>query len=113
MKKLLLSVFILSVLAACSTVELAEPNQTDVVWAQKKFPSITLSDLNEGKVLFEKNCGLCHSLKRSMRQDEAELPKIVTEMSEKVNKKRKSEVMGKEEQQLLLQYLVTLNGVPQ
>lgn len=110
MKKLFLSVFVLSVLAACSTLELAAPKQSDVVWAQKKFPSITLSDLNEGKVLFEKNCGLCHSLKKSMRQEEADLPEIVVRMSKKVNRKRKSDVIGKEEQKLLLQYIVTLNG---
>ena len=103
MKKLIVICTLLG-LVACSKVVLMAPSQTDAERAGKKFPGMTLSDLNEGKAQFEKNCQKCHSLKNPASRNEAQWNKIVPKMAKKAKIDEKTEeqirrylvVMGKQ-----------------
>ncbi len=90
------------ILVACSSKVLL-PTQADVERVNKKFPGITLSELNDGKIKFEQNCGSCHSLSKSFHESESEIRKIMPEMAQKANVDSKTE-------ELILKYLVTINS---
>jgi nitrate/TMAO reductase-like tetraheme cytochrome c subunit len=91
-------------LFACAAKNLI-PTENDAQRVAAKFPGISLSDLNQGKVLFENNCGNCHGLSKSYHESESEIRKIMPEMAQK------SEISSKDED-LILKYLITMNSAP-
>jgi hypothetical protein len=90
-------------LIACGSPKLLSLNNKDVEKADKKFPGITLAELNEGKLIFETNCGRCHPLEKSLNKSEESLRKVVPSMA------RKSKIDVKSED-LVLKYLITVNS---
>ncbi len=70
-----------------------------------------MTDLNQGKVLFEKNCALCHNLKRSLNRSEAEIIDFIPDMVTRANEESSTQKIYKNQEQQLLQYLVTINNV--
>ena len=71
MKKQVLIVACTAILVACGTAKNSGgakvesmPSQADVERVQGKFPGYTLTDLNDGKKLFDANCALCQAEKR-------------------------------------------------
>lgn len=101
MKKIL---FLYSILLfwACSATVL-KPTQSDADRGASKFPGMTLAELNEGKTLYEGNCGKCHELKKPAALDEAGWRKIVPVMA------GEAKIDGRSEQ-LVLQYVVTMSA---
>ena len=80
----------------------------DVDRVADKFPNYTLSQLNEGKALYESNCGKCHPLKNPNKYSEQRLRGVVPKMVEKVNKN--GMVLNEEEASLILKYTITMSG---
>lgn len=85
------------------------PTQTDVDRVKSKYPDLTLSELNNGKIFYEKHCGTCHALKKPTSETEQEWNKIVPKMVVKVNKKE-GNVLDAAAQESILRYVVTMGG---
>jgi hypothetical protein len=100
MKKILYLYAIL-LFSACS-VTLLSPVQSDVDRGAAKFPGLSLADLQQGKSLYEANCGKCHGLKKPESRDEAAWREIMPPMAKKAK-------INDKEQQLILQYVVTMS----
>jgi mono/diheme cytochrome c family protein len=108
------SIVILSmILASCGASKLLfTPSQSDVDRVATKYPGYTLAELNQGKSIYEQNCGSCHGLKSPSSETEAEWNHIVPEMTGKTNKKAGKEVINAKDQEILLKYLITMSSAP-
>lgn len=104
-------VIAIAILAACGTTKLLTPTQLDVDRGAKKYQGLTLTDLNQGKMIYEKSCGNCHGLKKAESENESEWTRIVPDMVKKTNKKAGKEEINSDQQQLLLKYLITMSEV--
>jgi hypothetical protein len=62
---------------ACSVHKLPVPREQEVVQAAKRFPNVTLAELNKGKLLFEQNCHKCHSYHKPNEHTELEWMNII------------------------------------
>ena len=111
-KTLYVIVGLLLVLAACSTVKLVQPTQSDVDRGVQKYSNLTLADLNQGKAMYERECGLCHGLKNPASRNEAQWKKIVPKMVVKTNNKKQKIVIDEKSEEILLQYLITMSTAP-
>lgn len=87
-------------LAACSS-KILSPVQTDADRGAAKFPGLTLSQLSQGKMLYEQNCGKCHKLKKPTSLNEDGWNKIVPIMAKKAK-------VDNDTEGLILQYLVVM-----
>lgn len=96
------------VLTGCFTAKKIAPSQTDVDRMAAKFPGYTLAELNEGKGLYEANCGTCHALKKPTSEPESEWRRIVPDMVQKVNKN--GMVLDNTKEERILKYLITMSG---
>jgi cytochrome c5 len=110
MKKSLV-VFFYVALTACS-VKLAAPEQSDVDRVIAKYPDYDLTELKEGKALFQETCNRCHQLKNPRSKDESKWNEIVPIMIKKLNKKKGKEVIDGNQQEKILRYLVTMSSAP-
>lgn len=125
-RKSLLAVGCVAVLAACGlqkhsdpkveempkeeTVSVpsdGSPSQADVDRVKDKFPGYTLSQLNEGKVLYENNCALCHDLVEPIHESEEGWRRIVPEMVVKANKKN-GNTLDPSGEEKILRYVITM-----
>ena len=109
MKKTIIFIFIVTVLAACSA-KITMMSESDASRAAKKFSGTTLANLNEGKTNYEANCGLCHGLKKPDARTEEQWKSIVPRLVNQVNKKMGKEEIDAQEQQNILAYLVTMGA---
>jgi cytochrome c5 len=104
MKKTLFAVSALLLLAACAakktTVSITE---SDASRASVKFPDSSLASLQQGKTLYEDNCGKCHGLKNPTAYNEEQWGKHVKRMAPKAK-------IDKPTEELILQYVVTMSG---
>jgi len=94
------------VLAGCFAAKKSIPSQADADRGAAKFPGYTLAELNEGKTLYENNCGTCHGLKKPSSEPESEWRRIVPVMVKKVNKNKV--VLDAHSEDLILRYVVTM-----
>lgn len=69
MKKILF-VYCILLFWACSST-LLRPTQRDADRAASAFPGVTLAELQQGRILYEGQCGKCHALKPLTSKDEA------------------------------------------
>lgn len=104
--------FSLLLLVSCAANRVLVPNEADAARGAQKFPGLTLSELNEGKTIYEANCGLCHELEKPRSRNEAGWNAIVPGMVAKVNKKAGSEVIDSHKKDLILHYLITMSNAP-
>ena len=111
MKKLI-PVIACIALAACTATKLLTPTQTDADRGAKTYPGYTLTDLNQGKALFEQNCNKCHGLKNPASRNADKWGQIVPVMVKRANKKAGSEIINDKDQALILHYLVTMSTAP-
>lgn len=115
-KRSMLAIVGIAILVACGTAKKSTPEaeilptQADVDRVQTKFPGYTLSELNEGKQLFEANCNLCHRLKKPASEPESEWRTIVPRMVKKVNNKKDHHIDAAGEEKIL-RYLITMGSV--
>ena len=108
MRKITLFLPIL-IFTACA-VKLALPLQADADRVSAKYPGYTLAQLSEGKSLFENKCSTCHGLKKPTKLDEAQWAHEVPDMARKAERKAGKVVITKDEQELILKYLVTMGS---
>ncbi|MBN8702580.1 MAG: hypothetical protein J0M08_05920 [Bacteroidetes bacterium] len=86
--------------------------QVDVDRVSSKYPGYTVAALNEGKNLYEQNCGSCHGLVKPSDYTEEQWIKIVPGMAKKTNKKAGKEVVDANGQESILRYVVTVSTRP-
>jgi cytochrome c5 len=106
MKPFLL-IIALTLLTACG-VSLVVPTQADVDRVSGKYPDYSLTELREGKKIYEQHCSMCHKLQEPAAKTAAKWGRIVPEMSAKVNRKSGKEVINLKQQELVLRYLITM-----
>jgi hypothetical protein len=109
MKKTISIIPVFLLLSGCFSTKLLTPTQADVDRVTPLFPGYSLNDLNKGKMLFEQHCGNCHGLKNPAARTIEQWKEIVPVMSAKVNKKE-GNVVDSNAQELILKYVITMNG---
>lgn len=102
MKKLFLFFVIASIAACSSTVKLLQPTQTDADRGSQKFPGYSLSELNEGKSIYEAHCNKCHKYKVPESRNETKWDKVIPKMAKKAK-------LDSLQQSLVLKYVVTMS----
>jgi cytochrome c5 len=110
MKKISI-VLLLATLTACTATKLLTPAQTDADRGAQKFKGYTLTDLNQGKTLFETKCTVCHSAKNPASRNEDKWREIVPKMAAKSKDRGKGEIDA-QSQELIIKYLVTMGSAP-
>ena len=104
MKKSITLVACILLLAACAskktTISLTD---LDATRAAAKYPGASLASLQNGKLLYEENCGSCHGLKNPTAYNEEQWGKHVKRMAPKAK-------IDKPTEDLILQYVVTMCG---
>jgi cytochrome c5 len=103
-------ILILMAVSAACTVKLIPPTQSDIDRVSTKYPSYNLTELNEGKVLFEQTCNRCHRLKNPISRNEDKWTKIVPSMIKKLNKKENKVIIDDKQQESILRYIITMNS---
>ena len=106
--KKMIAVIGIALLTSCSA-KLTMPTDSDAARGTKKYNGITLSDLNNGKTLYEQKCTQCHNAKKPSSKSEEKWKKIVPEMAQKAIKKGKTPI-SESEQQTIIRYLVVMGG---
>jgi cytochrome c5 len=102
MKRTIIFISTLLFIAACSKQAVVAPSQADADRASAKFPGITLAEINEGKSLYEANCGKCHGLKKPASRNEEKWRQIVPRMAKKAK-------IDAETEAKILKYVVTMS----
>ncbi len=95
------------ILCSCSA-KFITPTQVDVDRVSSTYPGYTLTDLNQGKSIYEQNCNKCHGLKKLSSQSEKDWNVVVPEMVAKANKKAGSTIIDAKAQDQLLKYILTM-----
>lgn len=103
MKKLLVLAFVIF-LVACAAYKPLTPSQSDADRASKSIPGITLADLNQGKAIFQKSCHKCHSLKKPFNKTPDEIEMALPKMAKRAK-------LDKQQEDLVLKYLLTMTSV--
>lgn len=85
-------------------------DESDVARGAKRYPGLTISDLQQGKSDYEQYCSTCHGLKKPTSQTPEAWEKIVPGMSAGANKKAGKEIVTPAIQQSILKYVVTMSG---
>ncbi len=99
--KSIVTISILTFLIMSCGVKFLEPTQLDVERGSQFSSSITLENLNQGKTLYEDNCGNCHKLNKLTLLDEAGWRNIVPKMGKKAK-------LNTADTDLVLQYILTM-----
>jgi len=104
-KTFLLSIAILTLIACAAkkTTAVKTMTEEDGARAAKKYPGASLISLQKGKALYEENCSKCHGLKEPTQYNEEQWGKHVKRMAPKAK-------IDKPTEELILQYVVTMNG---
>jgi cytochrome c5 len=108
MKKLLIVVSV--TLAAACSAKLIQPTQSDVDRVSATYPGYTLTDLDQGKVLFGQTCNRCHPLKNPTGHTADQWRTIVPKMVGRLRKKKGDDAISDQQAELILRYLVTMSG---
>ena len=98
-----------AVLSACTAVKLAIPSQEDANRGSQLFAGFGLTELNQGKALFETKCTVCHGLKDPTSKTPEKWKNLVDEMTKKANKKAGKVVITAQEQDLIGKYVLTMH----
>jgi len=102
MRKLFLPMLLLG-LVACSTSKKAIEESAFV----PKFPNYTLADYQQGKSLYENNCGTCHDLKKPSSLDKVSWVKIVPPMVKKVNQEAGKQILSSADEDKILKFVLS------
>ena len=105
------TVLILTI-GACAPKLLGTMTRADVTRGQKKFPDLTIAQLEAGKIQYETHCGTCHSLYAPSSHDEAGWNKWVPIMVAKANKKYGMTAIDSSGQENMRRYLITMMDAP-
>lgn len=74
-------------------------------WAQAKWPTVTMAELERGRTLFLDKCSACHLPPAPRNHSPAEWPEKVAEMTERAH-------LVPDEVTLIERYVVTLATAP-
>ena len=94
----------LSMLLGACGGGLREPTAADASLAAQRWPGTTVSTLNEGRALYVRRCGTCHSLYAPAEFAEPEWRASIAEMRDRAH-------VQPREEDLILKYLVAV-GAP-
>lgn len=108
--KRIIYISIALMVVGCAASKSLTPTQGDVDRVSSEFAGYTLADLEQGKKLYEENCGLCHKLYKPSRENEQGWNNIVPEMVKKTNRKQAKEAVTPEGEELIRKYLITMSG---
>lgn len=100
---LLVSLFLI---VGCYSYQAVAPVQADVDRMAATYPNLDLEELKQGQMLYEKHCNNCHGYKNPAKKDAEGWGKTVPRMAAKINKK--GEVLTQKDQELIIQFLVTM-----
>jgi cytochrome c5 len=106
MKKTFSIVALLLLLAACASKKATTSGaltDADGARAAAKYSGASLATLQKGKLMYEENCGTCHSLKSTTDYNPEQWGKHVKRMATKAKIDAATET-------LILQYVVTMCG---
>jgi hypothetical protein len=92
-------------LAAGACVTLPQPLPSDVERARQRWPEASLESLSLGKHTYETRCSGCHRLYAPAMHAPEQWARAISEMSARAR-------LRPEEEQAVLQFLVTLSGRP-
>ncbi len=101
--KLLLPLLLLA-LAACAA-HLPRPTPMQAELASQRWPGSSLESLKQGRSLYAAKCSGCHVPHRPSQYPAEKWSKIVDEKADRAN-------LSGEEQELILQYLLTVTKLP-
>jgi mono/diheme cytochrome c family protein len=93
---------------SCKGSKKAALSQSDADRGAASFPGLTLADLEQGKLAYEKNCQTCHGLKRPSAYSESQWKTLVPKMSAMANKNAGTTVVSEDDKTKILQYLITM-----
>jgi len=102
--KIFTACIVATVMVACAPKQIITITDVHAAKAATKYPGATLASLQEGKSLYEGNCGKCHGLKKPSAYNEQQWGKNVARMAPKAK-------IDKHTEDLILQYLVIV-GAP-
>ncbi|HVY74834.1 MAG TPA: hypothetical protein VG890_08400, partial [Puia sp.] len=68
----------------------------------QKYPGYTLTDLDQGKAIYQSHCNKCHPYKVPPSRDEAKWDQIIPVMAKKAK-------LDSTEENLVLKYVVTMS----
>lgn len=78
----LLALGLAASLSACLPV-LVQPTLEDAAWGQRRWPSLTLDELQEGRAIYVRKCAGCHHLHRPQEYDADAWRDLIQKMIEK------------------------------
>jgi hypothetical protein len=100
----------LFLVVGCFSYKSAPVAQSDIDRVAATYPDLNLAALKQGQMLYETHCNNCHGYKNPASKDSEGWSKTVPRMAAKINKKK--EVLSKKDQELIIQFLVTVGGKP-
>ncbi|HYG15382.1 MAG TPA: hypothetical protein VEC12_06470 [Bacteroidia bacterium] len=104
--KLFLACISAVILAGCAATRYTvnPPAQAELAAAQKRWPSITLNELQNGHTIYTTKCNKCHGLKNIMKLTESHWDHEIDEMAPKAK-------LTAEEKETLKKYIFTVRGM--
>ena len=102
---------IVFLLAACGS-KMMLFSQADADRGAVKFPGLTVSSLNTGKLNYETHCQTCHGLISPKAKTEQAWRIMVPKMVTMANKKSPMMAIDSAKQASILQYVVTMSTAP-
>ncbi|MDP4130557.1 MAG: hypothetical protein Q8918_12815 [Bacteroidota bacterium] len=101
------SLFIFSIVftTACTATKLITPSQADADRGSQKFQGYSLSQLDQGKAIYESHCNKCHRYKVPQSRDETKWDMVIPKMAKKAK-------LNSSEEDLVLKYVVTMSTNP-
>ena len=81
--------------------------QTDVDRGAKKFPELSMEELQKGKDRYDLLCTQCHKKIKLRKYKEEEWKKVIPGMARMADKENKKSI-DKESQDLIYKYVVTM-----
>jgi hypothetical protein len=82
--------------------------QEDADNISKKISITTVEELNNGGIIYNAECGVCHGLKKASARSEDQWKAIVPDMVQKANAKAGKTQITPGQEQLILKYLIVI-----
>ncbi len=105
---MIFAIFNLLILSYSCSPKMATPVEADLERGSKKFPDLSMSELEAGQVLYAENCNLCHGYYLPNDISEDGWKAIVPKMCKKVNRKVGNERIDEKGQDQILKYVLSM-----
>jgi cytochrome c5 len=98
----MLLILLIIFVSACTATRLVTPTQTDAERGAQQFPGYTLTELEQGKAIYQSHCNKCHRYKAPESRDEEKWNHIIPVMAKKAK-------LDSNQESLVLKYVVTMS----